>query len=51
MGGVPSLSELGLVDAPQLNANVAAIFSGRRLPQFSQIWDVLNLETWLRPRL
>jgi asparagine synthase (glutamine-hydrolysing) len=51
MGGVPSLSELGLVDAPRLNANVAAIFSGRRLPQFSQIWDALNLETWLRPRL
>jgi asparagine synthase (glutamine-hydrolysing) len=51
LGGVPSLSELGLVDAPQLSANVETMFSGRRLEQFSRIWDALNLETWLRPRL
>jgi hypothetical protein len=51
MGGVPSLSELGLVDASRLHENVTAIFSGRRLQQFARIWDVLNLETWLRPRL
>jgi hypothetical protein len=51
MGGVPSLGELGLVDVPRLNANVTAIFSGRRLREFARVWDVLNLESWLRPRL
>jgi len=51
MGGVPALAELGIVDAVSVGRAVREILDNRRLGEAFRIWDVLNLEAWLRPRL
>jgi asparagine synthetase B (glutamine-hydrolysing) len=51
MGSASSLADLGIIDAPALDKAMAAIFSGAATHQFPHIWDALNLEAWVRPRV
>jgi asparagine synthase (glutamine-hydrolysing) len=50
VGGVPALSELGVVDAASCERELQTILAGRERDAF-RIWDVLNLESWTRSRL
>jgi asparagine synthase (glutamine-hydrolysing) len=52
MGGARALAELGIVEPKGLSAVVEGYFSGTR-PQTSPwlIYQVLNLEAWIRPRM
>jgi asparagine synthetase B (glutamine-hydrolysing) len=51
MGGVPALAELGIVDAVAVDRVLREILDHRRQSDAFRIWDILNLEAWLRPRL
>jgi asparagine synthase (glutamine-hydrolysing) len=51
MGGVPALAELGIVDAVSVDRVLREILDQRRQGDAFRIWDILNLEAWLRPRL
>jgi hypothetical protein len=51
MGGVPALAELGIVDAVAVGRLLREILEQRRSREAFRIWDILNLEAWLRPRL
>ena len=51
LGGTPALAELGIVDRERLGSTIEGILAGNQLRQAYRIWDVLNLESWLRPRL
>jgi asparagine synthase (glutamine-hydrolysing) len=51
MGGTPALAQLGIVDRERLGSTIEGILGGNQLRQAYRIWDVLNLESWLRPRL
>jgi asparagine synthase (glutamine-hydrolysing) len=51
MGGVPALAELGIVDAVAVERLLREILEQRRSREAFRIWDILNLEAWLRPRL
>ena len=51
MGGTPALAELGVVDPERLGSTIEGILAGNQLRQAYRIWDVLKLESWLRPRL
>ena len=51
LGGTPALAELGIVDGERLGSTIEAILGGNQLRQAYRIWDVLNMESWLRPRL
>jgi asparagine synthase (glutamine-hydrolysing) len=51
LDGTPALTELGIIDGERLNSTIENILEGNQLRQAYRIWDVLNLEAWLRPRL
>ena len=51
MGGTPALAELGVVDPERLDSTIEGILAGNQLRQAYRIWDVLKLESWIRPRL
>jgi asparagine synthase (glutamine-hydrolysing) len=51
MGGAQALAELGVVDGAVLQPAMATLLSGDRPEEFYRVWDVLNLEAWLRPRV
>jgi hypothetical protein len=51
MGGVPALAELGIVEAVLVDRTLREILDHRRQGDAFRIWDILNLEAWLRPRL
>jgi asparagine synthetase B (glutamine-hydrolysing) len=51
LGGTPCLSELGIVEDKGLHATMEGIFSGEGSRRAYHIWDVLNLEAWLRTHL
>jgi asparagine synthase (glutamine-hydrolysing) len=51
MGGTPALVKLGIVDEERLASTIADLLTGGQPRQAYRIWDVLNLEAWLRPRL
>lgn len=50
MGGVPALAELGIVEADSIKDSVHAILRHSQAGAAYRIWDVLNLEAWVRPR-
>jgi hypothetical protein len=51
LGGVPALGHLGLVDEDMVRLAVEAILTRRQARQAFRIWDLLNLESWVRPRI
>jgi asparagine synthase (glutamine-hydrolysing) len=51
MGGTLALAELGVVDPQRLGSTIEGILGENQFRQAYRIWDVLNLESWLRPRL
>jgi hypothetical protein len=51
MEGAPALTDLGIVHAPPLNSAVTETLERQQMSKVTHIWDVLNLEAWLRPRL
>jgi asparagine synthetase B (glutamine-hydrolysing) len=50
MGGLPALAELGVVDPARFSREVVEKPEKTPLEQFN-LWDALNLEAWLQPRL
>jgi hypothetical protein len=50
-GGAPALAALGIVEASGLSDTMAAIFAGTKRSELYRVWDVLNLEAWLKPRV
>jgi asparagine synthetase B (glutamine-hydrolysing) len=48
-GGAPALAELGVLDAKEFERERQTILSGRKEETY-QVWDVLNLEAWVRSR-
>src|SRR5262245_46511437 len=51
-GGAPSLSMLGVVDDVRLGQAIEAFFARRPdLEGLDFVWDVLNLEAWVRTRV
>ena len=51
MGGTPALAELGVVDPLFLGDTIDRILAQHQRGEAYRIWDTLNLEAWLRPRL
>jgi asparagine synthase (glutamine-hydrolysing) len=50
LGGIPALTELGLVDPRVFEVSFERIVAGQD-PEFWHVWDTLSMETWLRPRI
>jgi asparagine synthase (glutamine-hydrolysing) len=48
MGGTWVLAELGLVDPDQVTALLDRALAGTEDREWVQVWDILNLETWVR---
>jgi asparagine synthetase B (glutamine-hydrolysing) len=46
-----ALVDLGIVDATELNSTMDALFSGQAPEQIIYLWDVFNVEAWLRARI
>jgi asparagine synthase (glutamine-hydrolysing) len=51
MGGTPALVHAGIVDGRKVGVVIDDILVNKTMPQAFRIWDVLNAEAWLRPRL
>jgi asparagine synthase (glutamine-hydrolysing) len=51
LGGVPALGQLGLVDEAAVRLAVETILTQRQAGQAFRVWDLLNLESWVRPRI
>jgi asparagine synthase (glutamine-hydrolysing) len=51
MGGVPALQKLGIVDARAVSSTIMAILSQKQERTAFRLWDILNLEVWLRARV
>jgi hypothetical protein len=50
-GGASVLAEQGIVDISALETASQSWFSGEQTSQMHHIWDLLNTEAWLRPRV
>jgi hypothetical protein len=50
-GGTPALAELGIVDGQAVDALVAESLTTTNLRIAHRLWELLNLETWLQPRI
>lgn len=51
MGGVLGLARLGAVDPTPLNGAFQHSLAHGRLRDAQRVWNILNLEAWVRPRL
>lgn len=51
LGGTPALAQLGIVDADALRNIIKETLHHSQSRYAYRIWDVLNLEAWVRPRL
>ena len=51
MGGPQALIELGVVDAKRMEEAANRMFSSGRVRAANRIWNILNLESWVRPRI
>jgi asparagine synthase (glutamine-hydrolysing) len=51
LGGTPALVKLGIVDEERLGSTIENLLAGNQPRLAYRIWDVLNLEAWLQPRL
>lgn len=43
-----ALSELGVIDPDRVNASVDRVLAGAHEREWGQVWDLINLETWVR---
>jgi asparagine synthase (glutamine-hydrolysing) len=50
-GGTTALIDLGVIDAAEIDAIMASSLSSSQLREVHRVWEVLNLETWVRSRL
>ncbi len=50
LGGVTSLGRLGVVDPASVKSRGGTPWSGTEAGGPSRLWNVLNLESWVRPR-
>jgi asparagine synthase (glutamine-hydrolysing) len=51
LGGTQALGELGIVDERRLGSTIEKILAENQSREAYRIWEVLNLEAWLRPRV
>jgi asparagine synthase (glutamine-hydrolysing) len=51
LDGAHALAKLGLVDATALDSRLGEILGGVRTGEWSQVWLVLSVESWLRGRM
>jgi hypothetical protein len=50
MEGTPTLARMGLVEPRALENAIRAHASGHDPARVHRVWDVLNVESWTRPR-
>jgi asparagine synthase (glutamine-hydrolysing) len=50
-GGPQALADLGVVDPARVNQAAERMFSSRTARAANRIWNILNLEAWVRPRI
>lgn len=50
-GGPQALVELGVVDRQRINTAAEQMFSAGTARAGSRMWNILNLEAWVRPRI
>lgn len=50
MGGPQALAELGVVDGARVETAAQQLFSSGDPRAANRIWNILNLEAWVRPR-
>jgi len=50
-GGLQALAELGVVDPVRVNQAAERMFSSGNARAANRIWNMLNLEAWVRPRI
>jgi len=51
MGGAQALAELGVVDGSRVQQAAQHLFSSGTARAANRIWNILNLEAWVRPRI
>ena len=51
MGGPQGLIELGILDGKRIEAAAKALFAKADARAANRIWNILNLEAWVRPRI
>ena len=50
-GGAPALAELGVVDGARVQKAAERMFASGTARAASRMWNILNLEAWVRPRI
>jgi asparagine synthetase B (glutamine-hydrolysing) len=50
-GGMQALSELGIVDSKLIHEKMNGILANPKSRELYRIWELLNLEAWVRPRV
>jgi asparagine synthase (glutamine-hydrolysing) len=50
-GGPQALADLGVVDGGRVQEAAKNLFSSGNARAANQIWNILNLEAWIRPRI
>ena len=48
MGHTWALGELGVVDPDQITLFLDRALAGTDAREYLQVWDIINLETWVR---
>jgi asparagine synthetase B (glutamine-hydrolysing) len=51
LGGAKTLASLGVVDPVGLEHAVTTTSAGGRLRRLNELWELMVLEAWVRPRL
>lgn len=51
LGGVPALADLGLVEPQQLEGHVREVLASGDQLRVDDLWRILSLESWVRPRV
>ena len=51
LGGTPALAQLGLVERSQLDEFVRGVLANRDERHVDDLWRIMSLESWVRPRV
>ncbi|MEX2541899.1 MAG: asparagine synthase-related protein [Trueperaceae bacterium] len=51
LGGAPALADLGIIEPRGLDRFIAEVVSSRDKRHIDDLWRILSLESWVRPRV
>jgi asparagine synthase (glutamine-hydrolysing) len=51
LGGIMAMTALDIIDEKALNSYIGILLTGKEPKSHYRIWDALNMESWLRPRI